>query len=374
MKNQVSLITNISICSLFVFLSCTREQPADPNLSLINQMKAVTDSIIQNTHVPSIVALVVDKKLGIDWLYTTGYSDIPHKLPMDPNNTFRVGSATKTMSVTLLLQLVDEGKVELTDKLSKYFPEYARSDSITIASLCNMSSGIYEYLHCKPFQAAMEANHSKVWLPGELVEIGLSHEFYFSPSDYNWHYSSTNTLIIGQIVELITGNTLETEINNRIIKPLNLSRTGFLTSGLTFPGPHGKGYYEGTYLENNEMTEVFDISWAWAAGSAYSCPRELQKYAEALVDGKYLSETLQKTRLNEYILPLSLDYKEGYGLGIWKHGSFYGHPGTLMGFTTAMYHSIEKECTVIIYFNCDVELQPDYLFYRFMKILYNNNY
>jgi D-alanyl-D-alanine carboxypeptidase len=78
-------------------------------------MKAVTDSIIENTNVPGIVALVVDHKRGIDWLYTSGLSDIPNNLPMKGDYTFRIASITKTMAVTVLLQLVDEG-YDMRDK------------------------------------------------------------------------------------------------------------------------------------------------------------------------------------------------------------------------------------------------------------------
>jgi D-alanyl-D-alanine carboxypeptidase len=350
-------------------ISCKKDTPADPNEPLISRMKAVTDSIIQNTHVPGVVALVVDYNKGIDWLYTAGYSDIPNKLPMDGSYTFRIASVTKTMTVTVLLQLVDEGKLSLNDKLSKYFPTYPKSDSITIAMLCNMTSGISNYNGNPVFQQTKTENPQKVWSPQELVDMGLS-QFYFSPGT-SYAYSNTNTYIVGQIIESLTGTTLETEINNRIIIPLNLSKTGFLTSGLTFPGPHGRGYCWGLYKENEDLTEYYDISMAWAAGSAYATPRELLKYAEALVKGGLISDSLQYRRLHDMV-PVSAG--TDYGLGIFHRKSFYGHNGIAPGYTVSMYHSLVKDCTVIIYFNSAIEVQPDALFYRFMDILYGNDY
>ena len=364
------LLTVILIATLFS-VSCKKDSDLDANQLLIDQMRAVTDSIIQNTDVPGIVALVVDQKRGIDWLYTSGYSDIPNKLPMDDSYTFRIGSCTKTMTVTVLLQLVDEGKIALEDKLSKYFPAYPKSDSITIAMLCDMTSGIADFVSNPQFFPMLDNNPAKVWPPQELAELGVSQNFTFSPGK-GWNYSSTNTIILGQVIELVTDNTLEVEMNTRIFEPLNLDNTGFLTFGLTFPGTHGRGYYSGTYMENQDMTEHYDVSWGWAAGSAYSTPRELQKYVEAMVEGGFLSDSLQQKRLNE--LHVSDNIGDFYGLGLAKRGSFFGHIGGIHGFTSFMFHSKEKNCSVIIYFNCMLEIRPEVLFQRFMDILYGDNY
>lgn len=370
--NMRSFFTGLSL--LFIvfasFSSCKKESPPNPNQPLIDQMKAVTDSIIENTRVPGIVALVVDHKRGIDWLYTAGVCDIPKNLPMDSDYTFRIASITKTMTVTILLQLVDEGKIDLDDKLSKYYPEFPKADSITITMLCNMTSGIFNYSSDPDFVPSVLASPSKVWLPQELVDIACSHDFNFSPGK-GWDYSNTNIIVVGQIIELLTGNTLESEINNRIFQPLSINNSGFQTSGLVLPGNHGRGYYLGYYEENSDFTEYFDISQGWAAGAVYSTPRELQKYVEALVGGGFLSDSLQFRRLNDMIL---LEPNTGYGLGIIKMGSFYGHGGTFPGFTSLMFHSNEKDCTVIIYFNCWLDVPPGHLFARFMNILFGNDY
>jgi D-alanyl-D-alanine carboxypeptidase len=370
----------ISGCVLILNLSCKSDNIISStqqiaNQLLIDKMKFVTDSIVQNSRVPGIVALVVDNVRGIDWLYTSGVSNIPANLPMNGSYTFRIGSNTKTMTGTVLLQLVDEGKLALNDKLSKYFPAFPKSDSITIAMLCKMTSGIFNYTDDVDFWNTITvSNPSKVWLPQELLDVGFSHNFNFPPGT-GWSYSNTNTIILGMIIEKLTGNTLQSEINNRIIQPLQLSNTGFLTSGRDLPGTHGRGYYSGEYEENNDMTEVMDVSWGWAAGSAYSVPRELRKYAERLVGGGFLSDSLQQKRLND-MQAITPDIN--YGLCLARRGSFYGHNGGMPGFTSTMYHSNNKNCTVIIYFNCDlvapVPIVPDMLFMRFMNILYGIDY
>lgn len=368
MKSNFLIIVLIIFASASSVMSCKKE--ADDNYLLIDRMKAVTDSIIQHSNVPGIVALVADHKRGIDWLYAAGLSDIQNNLPMNGNYTFRIGSCTKTMTITVLLQLVDEGRIALNDRLSEYFPQYPKSDSISIAMLCNMTGGIYDYVSDPGFLPSLNNNPSKQWSPQELVDIAFRHDFKFIPGK-GWDYSNTNCIILGQIIELITGNSLESEINYRIVEPLNLRHTGFPSSGITFPGPHSKAYYQGSLVENEELSEHFDISWGWASGAAYSTPRELQLFAESLVKGGLISDSLQKRRLADLQIDELGDH---YGLGIMKRGSFYGHKGSVMSYTSAMFHSIEKDCTVIIYFNCILELRPDYLFYRFMNILYGKDF
>jgi D-alanyl-D-alanine carboxypeptidase len=373
LKLTISLLFLLQL----IIISCTDDNPVNVKQDYIDKMKAVTDSIIQNSRVPGIVALVVDNKRGIDWIYTAGLSDIANKLPMDVNNVFRIGSNTKTMTCTVLLQLVDEGKISLTDKLSKYYPEYPKADKIDIAMLLNMRSGIFNYSEDLPvFMQSMVSNPAKVWQPQELINLGLSHDFYFEPGA-DFHYSNTNTFILGQLIEKLTGNSLETEINNRILKALNLNNTKFLTSGVDLPGNHGRGYEIDETGTKKDATEYYDISWGWAAGSAYSTPRELQTYVEALVSGGLLSESLQQKRLTENYYNRSDLWmgKISYGLGLMRCGrSFYGHGGDLPGFSSSMYHSNEKDCTIILYFNTQDDVPSAYLLLRFLSILYGTDY
>ncbi len=233
-----------------------------------------------------------------------------------------------------------------------------------------MTSGIFNYTSDEAWIHELLYNPLRLWLPEELADIGFSHDFVFVPGS-DWQYSNTNTILVGMIIEKATGNSLEQEIENRIVEPLNLSNTGLITSGLDLPGHHGRGYYIGEYVENHDVTETIDVSWSWAAGSAYSTPGDLQKYVEHLVGGGLLSHALQQKRLDDIH---TVDGSTGYGLAIAKRGTFYGHNGALPGFASSMYHSIEKDCTVIIYFNSLLGYHPDFLFYRFMDILYGEVY
>ena len=361
------------VSAIFLFLtilSCKKETSADANRTATDQIQLVADSLIQFTKVPGIVALVVDKNKGIDWVFAGGLANIPVGSRMNSTHVFRIGSNTKTFTVTVLLQLVEEGKLSLTDPLSRFFPAYPKASIITVAMLCNMTSGIPDYTQLTKWMDIMDLTPAKRWNPQELVSWAFTENFYFEPGTA-YRYSNTNTILLGMIIEKITGNPLEKEIRNRIAIPLQLTQTGLITNGTGFPEPHSRGYYLGSYVPGDDQTELYDYSYIWAAGSAYSTPRELQKYAAALVGGGLLSPAMQQQRLENMreIAPGA-----AYGLGIFRRGSFYGHNGTVMGFSSSMYHSNQRNCTVIIYFNCMLDIHPDYLFNRFMSILYGPAY
>lgn len=359
-----------------VIVSCKKTSNPEtyPEQSEVYQMRLAADSVVKTTKVPGVVALVVDRKKGIDWLYAVGVSDITNKIPSNGNLVFRIGSCTKTLTITVLLQLAGEGKLSLHDKLSKFFPIYPKADSVTVLMLCNMTSRIHDYFHIVPsLFITMRENPTRVWAPDELIGLGFQAGYDSTPGT-GWGYSNTNTLLIGKIIEQLTGNSFESEIMNRIIRPLNLANTGFITNGINLPGNHGKGYYFIDYIPGEDFTEYFDASIYWAAGSAYSTPRDLQKFAEALVGGGLLPDSLQFRRLN-------MDFYQmpdiAYGLGIAKQGTFYGHSGEMPGYMTNIYHSNDKQCTIIIYYNSlliGTENDPGRLFHRFVHILYGNNF
>lgn len=371
-RNGFKLFVGVVLCLLFSASYGCDSSSDSRHDDLVAQLKQAADRVVETTHVPGVVALVADHARGIDWLYATGVSDIPNNIPSNVFYTFRIGSNTKTFTVTVLLQLVAEGLVSLDDTLARFFPEFPGANRITVAMLCNMTSGIFNYTNADEFTQAMVNQPDKVWSPAELANIGFSHAAYFSPGT-SWTYSNTNTILLGMIIEKVTRNSLQEEIRKRITAPLGLKNTGLLTSGRELPGVHGRGYYEDEYVEGADYTEHYDISWGWAAGSAYSTPRELQRYVEAMVGGGLLPAEMQRLRFSEHVV--RLEETISYGLGFLRRGTFYGHNGSVPGFTSSMYHSPEKNCTVVIYFNSQLdEISPDVLFAKFMEILYGADF
>lgn len=365
-KLQFSVFLLI-ITSLF---ACKKDP--DPEETLYQNLTSICDSMINNTHVPGLVACVWAPDKGIDFVYTAGVADVNTGEPMDASFHFRIGSNTKTVTITRFLQLVDSGYVSLQDTLKQFFPDFPKSDQITLEMLTDMTSGIKSYTQCDAFQELMYNNPERVWTMEELIAISANEPFHFEPGE-GIDYCNTNTQLIGRIIEMITHDNLQHQIQKYIIEPLDLGNTYYFPSGTMLPGPHPKGYYSGSFETGfPEFSEYYDISWAQAAGSIVSAAADLKKYIEALNDGFFLSDSLQQIRMAKKILFRAPDVY--YSIGAAWFGDYYGHDGGLPGFTSTMVHSNEKNCTMIIWFNCNLDtdgVHTDDIFNRFNDIIFN---
>ena len=164
--------------------------------------------------------------------------------------------------------------------------------------------------------------------------------------------------------------SLEYNISTRIIDPLNLVNTVYLVGGTQIPGFHSCGYYVEDYDTTlPELSEHLDVSRFGAAGSMVSKLHELRIFAEALTDGTFLSVDLQQKRMN----CLDLGNGAGYGMGLLKYNEFYGHNGEVEGFTSLMMNAPTRNCTIVIWYNCDLEdANPTSLLSLIPKIIYSN--
>jgi len=368
-KNHLTILPIILIVVLSV-ISCKKEPSADPNQTLIDQMKLAADSVIKNVLVPSLATFVVDHKRGIDWLHVAGISNQKAKALMDISHTFRITSCTKTFTLTALFQLVDEGNISLNDKFSEYYLEYPASDSITVLMLSNMTNGINNYFNDDHWQNSMKTTPFRIWAPKEFADISFSHPLEFRP-DAKYRYSNVNTITIGMTIEKVMDNFLESEIGSHIIKLQPLTNSGFLRNRTKLSGIHRRGCNLGRLDLTSDFTESFNLSNCWAAESVYTTPHELQAYTERIVKGKFPSDSLQYRRLNYDFHDTSPIHS--YGIGISKLASFYGHNGIIWEYPTSI--CPDKDYTVIIYHNpCQPSTYaPNNLFRKSLLILYGSS-
>ncbi len=362
------------ILSLLVTASCNKsdDQPLSPVNTLSEQLKAKCDSVVNNTFVPGMVVGVWDKSSGVELVHATGVAEVFSQLPMNGTMLFRIGSNTKTFTNTVMLQLVDEGLLGTEDILSTYVPGFPRSDEVTMRMLGNMRSGIHSYTDAVEFYEEWLNNPFRVWTTDELLDISAGYPYLFDPGTA-FNYSNSNTVMIGKVIELITGRTLGEEIRDRIIIPLGLKNTTYHASGSDMPGYHARGYFTDDFDPSwPDVTEAWDVSWAQAAGGMVSNVYDLRVYVEAMVKGGLLSDSVQQLRLNS-LEPLKGD--SAYGIGLFAVHGFLGHNGGIEGYTSVMMHSPEKDATIIILYNCKLHAyRPDDLFLEFLHMLYPGEY
>lgn len=320
--------------------------------------------------VPGAVVLV--RTPGSVFFEAFGTRDVTADDPVTVEDSFRIGSNTKTMTGTVLLQLVDEGLVALDDPVSRYRPDVPNGDAITVEQLLTMRSGLFNYSDLESFNQILDDDPQRVWQPEELAALGLAEPPYFPPGE-GFHYSNTNTVLAGLIVEQLTDSKLETAFAERLFEPLGLTHTELPPiEDADLPAPHPRGYLFGTNVSTladpalptgeraaaragtllpNDVTNL-NPSWGWAAGAAISTAEDLATYVEALVGGGYLSAKLQQQRLASIEPSIPGDpASAGYGMAIAQFGPMLGHDGSLPGFQSFMGHDPDRKITLIVLAN-----------------------
>ena len=358
--NQFQLL--IVCFSAFFVISC-KDETIEPDTIKTDKIKNSIDNIGDslttkikiagyedwNMNVPGVVIAFWSDELNFSYVKSFGTSDIVSKAPMKSNDLFRIASITKTFVITVFLQLVDEKKVSLDDKLSKFYPDFPRAGEITLRQLCNMTSGIFNYWETEDFVAWITEHPLKPVTPWEAISWAKDVPFYFNPGA-DFHYSNTNTYLIGLIIETLTGNKLEVEVKTRLIDRLNLTSTFFPTT-LSFPV--GLSYTKGYAVDSDvkgprDATEFLDLSLGWAAGSMISNIDDLKIWMRACADGTLLSETTQTERMKTVPFVAA---KMNYGLGLMEYKGFYGHGGDIPGYHTIIMDSPERKTTIAVMLN-----------------------
>jgi D-alanyl-D-alanine carboxypeptidase len=320
--------------------------------------------------VPGAVMLL--RSPGGNLTYTYGVRSIAGADPVTVEDHIRIGSVTKTWTTTVILQLVQEGRIKLDDPVAKYRPDVPNGGNITIEQLMTMRSGLYNYTEALEVNQVLDTQPQKAWMPDELVAVAFRNPPYFAPGT-GFHYSNTNTVLLGLIAESLDGKPLAASFRDRLFVPLGLSGSVFPEAASNIiPDPHPHGYMYGTNvltLDNRAVPEAMqkaaaegtllpgdqteaNASWAWAAGSGMSTAGDLAAWAEALTGGNVLGPAVQKLRM-ESPQPQKADDPGGalYGLGIAQFGKLFGHTGELPGFNTFMGNDPANKVTLVVWTN-----------------------
>jgi D-alanyl-D-alanine carboxypeptidase len=319
--------------------------------------------------IPGAVVLIKSPQQG-NWSATFGTAELGKQVPMSLKDHFRIGSNTKTMTSTVILQLVEEGKLKLNDPIGKFVPGVPNGNRITIRELSEMRSGLFSYTFDPGFNATLDNNPKKGWTSAELLKIAFKHKPNFAPGK-EYEYSNTNIVLLGVVIEKLTGMTASQAFEERIFKPLGMTHTELpVRTNWRLPEPHAQGYQFGTNVETIDSYAVpkaeqaaaldgslkplnetdANPSWGWTAGGGISTPADLATYVKALVGGGLLDKQMQKVRLNS-IRPVVPGQKGGvgYGLGIAQFApNIFGHDGQLPGFSSFMVYDAKTGDTVII--------------------------
>jgi D-alanyl-D-alanine carboxypeptidase len=245
-----------------------------------------------------------------------------------PDQRFRAGSVTKTFTATIVLQLADERKLELSDPVSRYLPGLVPAGRhITIRQLLHHSSGLAELSD----DTWLKAERSTTTRPADIVRFAVSLRPAFRAGT-SWSYSNANYIALGLVVEKVTGHSYAEELSQRILDPLELKHTELATT-----------------RRPPDLTDAgMNPNLPWAAGGIVSDGPDLARFYSALLSGKLLS----RTTLSAMKQTVSTSWGMEDGLGIFSLesgcGRVWGHPGEILDYYSLVETSEDGERVAVI--------------------------
>ena len=277
---------------------------------------------------------------------------------LSPDDEFRMGSNTKTMVATLVLQMVAEHRMKLTDPIEKWLPGVIPNGSaITVRMLLNHTSGLANYLQDPAILHSFTGRDDRDWTPRQILAVAAAYPPEFAPGA-GYSYSNTNYIALGLALEKVTGRSVAALVQQRIAAPLHLEHT-YLSVGSSRPArsdrslAHGyepdaahlaavlpPGYPEGTAFAGPQRGDFVDTTWInssseWAAGGMISTAADWARFDSALLSGKLLPPA----QLAE--MRTTVPNSDGYGLGLIKLdspcGTVWGHDGQVGGYNSYTY-------------------------------------
>jgi CubicO group peptidase (beta-lactamase class C family) len=269
-----------------------------------------------------------------------GSANLEWDVPNTPNTKFRLGSITKQFTAASILLLEERGKLKITDPVKKYMPDApAAWDKVTIYHVLTHTSGIpsftsfAEYRKLEPFPIT----------PAELVALFRDKPLDFAPGE-KWSYSNSGYVLLGYLIEKITGDTYEKFVRENIFTPLGMKESGY-DSNTAIIAHRADGYVSGP--KGYEHAGFIHMSIPHAAGALYSTTEDLLKWELGLFEGK----VVRTASLGQMITPFKNDY--AFGLAVHAVGGrkVIEHGGGIEGFNTQLSYYPEDKLTVVVLAN-----------------------
>jgi CubicO group peptidase (beta-lactamase class C family) len=300
-----------------------------------------------------------------------GLANMEWNIPNTPETRFRLGSITKQFTATLILQLVEQGKLKLDGKLSDYLPDYRKDvgEKVTLHQLLNHTSGIPSYTSLPGFFNDVSRNPYSV---GEFVKKYASNNLEFEPGS-KYSYNNSGYFLLGAIIEKLTGQPYERVLKEKIFDPLGMKNTGY-DHYATILEKRASGYVKTSdgYLN----APYLDMSLPYAAGSLYSTVDDLYLWDQALYTDRLLSaqskELMYKPNLENYAYGWVIT-KAKLGTGTETVPSI-GHNGGINGFNTLLLRYPLQKNLIVMLDNTSQGASLDRLAQGITNILYNQPY
>jgi len=335
-----TLITVVALISLIMTVQVNAKSNSKKIDNLLNNLFEKNG--------PGGVALVVKDGKTI-YRKAFGMANLELGVKMQPNHIFRIGSITKQFTASAILKLVEEGKVKLDADITEYIKDYpTHGHKITIEHLLTHTSGIKSYTGMKEWDS--EAR-KRDFTPAELVDYFKNKPMDFKPGE-KFGYNNSGYILLGHIIELVSGKTYEEYIQENIFTPLHMDSSSY---GSTSRIIKNRAYGYDKSEDNYKNADFLSMTQPYSAGSLLSTVDDIHTWYKAVMADKVISQENRKKAHKRSVL--NNGDETGYGYG-WSIGNIQGnsmiqHGGGINGFLTASLILPEKNIFVAIFSNCN---------------------
>ena len=342
-------------------------------------LQALVDTTTKELLVPGAVVLL--RTPQGEFVAASGTTQLGTIDKPGADTYFRIASNTKTMTAALVLQLGQEGKLDLGDPISKYVSGVPNGNQITLAQLLEMRSGLYDYTSAPQVAATIDRDPAKVWTPDELLAITFTHPPNFAPGA-QYEYSNTNYALLGLVIEKVDGRALAESMHQRLFAPLGMRNTMLPAStSNSIPAPYSHGYLYGSssvalYGEPSytarEKADAASGAWkptdytnvnhsfAAAAGGVISTAGDQAIWIRALSEGRVLDARYQRLWRDSPQPEDPARPAQKYGYGIvelsWGPNAMLFHGGETAGYNSKISYDPASATTLIVWTNLAVSL------------------
>lgn len=320
-----------------------------PFLILAQSYKAVVDSLLKvHTQEGFGITSLVSKNGIVEYENAFGYANVELGIQLSPDNKFQIGSITKQFTAVLILKLEEEGKLNVTDSIQKYIPEFPnKGETITIEHLLTHTSGIPEYMD-------WEKNHEKwnlYYKPNELISLIIDQPLDFKPGD-NFEYCNSNYLLLGQIIERVMNNSFNNFLKSEIFDKVGMTNSSADDHYTSTPNL-ASGY---TRANDRIISAEFPHrSWAYSAGNIISTVGDLNLWYLHLFNGNIINLTSLKKALTPFVLNNGDETNYGYGwyLENFQDAELIYHGGSMSGFYSYIGYVPKSKYLTVVLSNCE---------------------
>lgn len=361
----------VFLFAVLLIAGCGRQTQTDTGSTDINSVQKI-DQMLSAAFSPGEPGSSVIAVKGGETIFRRGYglADLEFQIPVEPDMTFRIGSLTKQFTATAIFLLIEQGKMSLDDKITKYFPDCPPDwNEITVEYLMTHASGLKDYTRLEEWQnlAKEDLSHER------MIEILKNQELLFPPGDH-LYYSNSGYYLLGMIIEKISGQSYGDFIQANIFDALGMSSSHYGGHSEIIP-QRVRGYKSDLDLYFN--ADYISMSSPFSAGGLLSSVDDLAKWNEALYSGKLLSEASLERMTTPFKPKKSGPPIVGYGCEITqlKGRKLVSFRGAINGFNSYNMTLPEEQLYIaVLQNNVSTEYSSEYLAKKIAALLIGDPY